>query len=861
MAEEKGMGLVRSFWRWTSGSKIPMDLMGLPILGLVAFLLFRHASALAPVEGAFLIMVTAGLVQAGLRWWDWQRGLASDGSLMDWVQRTLGGERKPMSVPAGLREQDDRMAEALNAALQDVQAGRSELRDLQKAMNRDWAELDAVLASLQQLHAAEEEQRSHGAARLTVLGKELKTAIEDTLRLDQIELNYRLRADQFRLQGQAFRSTVDQLREGLDHFENLLEELQDTFPRLRREEDALGRLADAGLRQGARLSLSIKGLVAHTPRLVDETQARTEGLRRLRHSADGVRDQTEALARRIESFREEAQARIRSFGGAQGTLKELDHVAQQTGLLAVNAAILAQQEGGSTGMAAIGGRLRFLADQTADGASGMERTLNEYQLGLERETANLWDLQEVTQKLIADVHELLRTVGNMDHQGHDLERALETHMGLVDQARQSSERAELSLHEIGARSMALETALARQWGVEAKITPQRERLSRMGLRLTEVGGELARISQQNIDEIWDILGRHQEIRRSEAYRQVTSGDLHRLVEVPADPKNTWNGIAWARAERRFRTVERDPANSPPIGRRDTHGNLRLQLLGQDALHRPEPSAVEAWGCDVNGQVWNLHLLGSLRTESHRLGLLAVLKESPLALCLHGVDIRISSEGAQIRLPHPYPAMVSFLAGLRLELPVAPELWDHPFREDGRKPVETQGLVWIGPGQGGGVQSPCMRLIHAWVRDDHRHEAFLPWLPFEGHRKPCPWLGDTEGEEALPGPMSIRCLGLDGDPATLHPIRDRLFAAGAVEASGGATLCSIGIGHLHPESLLLRLFQPEADLAGAFHPDLVPYQARLRDEVLGGATGDPYSAAWSLLEDLHREGWLLPLPPS
>ncbi|NWJ40315.1 MAG: methyl-accepting chemotaxis protein [Geothrix sp.] len=833
--------------------------MGLPFLGLVAYLLFRHASALVPAEGAILIMATAGLVRAGLRWWDWQRGLASDGSLMDWVQRILGGERQPMAVPEGLREPDERMAEALNAVLEDVQAGQGELRELRKALRRDWSELDAALASIQQLHAAEAEHRSQGAARLATLGRELKTAIEDTLRLDQIELNYRLRADQFRLQGQAFRSTLDQLREGLDHFENLLEELQDTFPRLRREEDALGRLADAGLRQGARLSLSVKGLVAHTPRLVDETQARTEGLRRLRHSADGVRDQTEALARRIESFREEAQARIRSFGGAQGTLKELDHVAQQTGLLAVNAAILAQQEGGSAGMAAIGGRLRFLADQTADGASGMERTLSEYQRGLERETSNLWDLQEVTQKLMADVHELLRTVGNMDHQGHDLERALETHMGLVDQVRQSSERAELSLHEVGARSMAMEAAHVRQWGVEAKITPQRERLSRMGLRLTEVGGELARISQQNIDEIWDILARHQEIRRTGAYRQVTSGELPQLVEVPESAEASWNGIAWARAERRLRLLERDTALSPPIGRRDPEGGLRLQLLGQDALHRPEPSALEAWGCDATGHAWDLHLLGSLRTESHRLALLALLKESPLVLCFPGVDIHIASEGARIRLPHPYPGLPAFLAGLRLELPVAPELLDHPFREDERKPREIQGLIWIGPGQGGGVQNACMRLVHAWVRDDHRHESFLPWLPYEGHRQPCPWLGDSGVEEPLLGALPVRCLDLDADPSLLLPIRDQLAAAGAVEATGGATLCVVSIGHPHPEALLLRLFQPDADLAGAFHPDLVPYQVRLREEVLGGATGDPYRAAWSLLEDLQRKGWLMPLP--
>jgi hypothetical protein len=155
----------------------------------------------------------------------------------------------------------------------------------------------------------------------------------------------------------------------------------------------------------------------------------------------------------------------------------------------------------------------------------------------------------------------------------------------------------------------------------------------------------------------------------------------------------------------------------------------------------------------------------------------------------------------------------------------------------------------------------MRLVHSWVRDDHRHEAFLPWLPHDGHRPPCPWLGDTVEGELLAALLPVRCLSLDADPAMLNPLRNRLIEAGAVEGAVGATLCAIGIGHPHPEALLLRLFQPDAGMAGAFHPDLVPFQIRLREEVLDGTTGDPYQAAWSLLQDLQRAGWLMPLPLS
>ncbi|MBK9795394.1 MAG: methyl-accepting chemotaxis protein [Holophagaceae bacterium] len=854
-----GTGPVGSIKQNLSGIRLSMDVGVLPLLGVVAYLLFRYASAITPLEGALLIMATGALLLAGLHWWRWHRSLTREGSLLDWSQQVLGGSRAPLEAPAGMREEDRQVAVALNALIEDNRSKASELEGLRQALARDWRELDGLLGAVERQHAVEVRIREEGMARLASLGRDLKAAIEDTLRLDQIELNYRLRADQSRLQGQAFRSTLDQLRSGLDQFENLLEELQDTFPWLRREEDALARLADAGLRQSARLSLSVKGLVAHTPRLIDNTQARTEGLRRLRESADGVRDQTEALARRLEGFRDEAQARIRSFGGAQGSLKELDHVAQQTGLLAVNAAILAQQDSGSAGMAAIGGRLRYLADRTAEGATSMERTLDEYQAGLEHETAGLWDLQEVTQKLLADVHELLRTAGHLDLQGRDLELGLEAHLGLVDQVRQTSERAELSLHEIGARARALEAAHGRQWGVAAKLTPEQERLTRMGLRLTEVGDGLARNSQQNIDEIWDILARHQEIRRTEAYRQVISEGLSNLMEVPEEAPLTWNGLAWARAQRQPRLLEGVDKVRPPKGRRDPGGGLQLLLFGEDALHNPEGSAVESWRCDPTGRDWDLQLMVSLRTESHRLALLALLKDSPLASCFPGLDMRIAPEGVHLRLPHPYPGLPRFLAGLGLELAVEPELWDHAFQESERPMVRVQQVLWLGPGQGGGTQHPCLRLAHSWFQEIHAHEWFLPWLPHGGQRPPCPLLGDGAVPARFESPLSMRCLGLGGDPGALGGLRDRLLQAGATMGSGGAALCAIAIGHAHPEALLLRLFQPDAALAGAFHPDLVPYQVRLREEVLGGATGDPYQAAWTLIEDLQREGWLMPLP--
>jgi hypothetical protein len=859
MADEQDMGQRTDFWHWIRTFRVGLDLATLAGVGAAAYFLLLTPGGIGPLEGAFLVMAAAGLVTLGRWWWDWQRRLVHEGWLDDWARRILDGERQPMATPPGHDSRDQRIFAALNTVMGEARQHEEDLAQVRQAITREWKELDGLLESIERRHATDLEVTTQGMARLQSLGRDLRGALEDTLQLDQLEMNHRMQADQHRLQGHAFRAVLGQMHAGLEQFDELIHELQDTFPRLRREEDALGRLADAGVRQGARLALSVKGLVAHTPRLVEETQTRLEWLQRFRLSADGVRDQTEALARRIESFRDDAQNRIRSFAGAQGTLKGLDRIAQQTSLLAVNAAILAQQEGGSAGMAAIGGKLRSLADQTAEGASELERSLNHHQQGLERETTGLWDLQEAAGRLISGTHELLRMAGHLDQHSHDLERALETHLGLVDLVRQASERAELSLHEVGERALGLEAAHGRQWGVEAKLVPERDRLVRVSTRMDEVGESLARTSQRSIDEVWDLLTRHQEIRRTEAYQVIASQGAVPLFPLTADTGMAWNQIGWMRAQRRVRLASTQGAIHP-LRQVDANGTDGLALMGQDALALPEPSALEAWTCDPTGRVWQLHLIESLRTEEYRLALLETLRESPLPACLPGLEMRILAEGVELTLPTPYPGFPGFFAGLRLKLPLAAGTWEGPTRAWAPAAMPVQRLLWIGPGAGGNRQHICLRLVHNWLRDDPGHEAFLPAMPYLGHRPPCPLVEDHDVPTRLDGPMPLRLLGLDADVAGLLSMRDRLVEVGAVEGRGeGATLCAIGLGSAHPEALLLRLFQPDADLAGAFHPELVPYQARLRDEVLSGAAPDGYRAAWTLLEDLQREGWVMPLP--
>lgn len=854
------MGPNDTFRKYLLDRRVAADLAVLPVFGATAYLLFRASSALRPLEAAGLMMIVAALVLFGRRWLSWQHGLVSGGFLTDWSQRILRGEREPVVAPPDLAEEGALAAAALNAVIAEGQRVSGELARLRQAILREWRDLDDLLDGVQRQQAADHGIREAAEARLGSLGQDLQQAVERALSLEHIELTHRLRADQHRFQGRAFRTALDQVQTGLDQFGDLQEDLRSTFTRLRREEEALGRLADTGLRQGARLGLAVKGLAAHTPRLLEETRARTEQLRRFRQSADGVRDQAEALSRRLEAFRTETQGRIRSFGGAQGSLQVIDRVAQQTGLLAVNMAILAQQGTGGAGLQAIGGRLRSLADQTAEGAHDLERAMDQHQQGMDREVGGLWDLKEVTEHLMSGIQEFLHTAGHLDQQGQSLERALETHLGMVDQVRQASERTEIFLHEVGERAESLETILGRQWAVEARMAPELERLARINHHLSEAGEDLAQASQQNIDEIWEILGRHQELRRQEAYRTVVSGGLADLFG-PGDRTGVWEGVLRARAERRGRRLSLPEGVPPPFGWSDAWGNGRLLLLGVDPLGRPEPSALEGWSCDATGQAWQLRLLEPLRTEHHRLALLETLKESPLCACLPGVDLRISAEGAEVLLATPYPGLPAFLAGLRLELSVDAGSWQGPLRDPVVPQRPVQRFLWVGPDVAPDHRLALVRLIHSWVRDDQRHEGFMLGFPYAGHRPPCPWLSEGETDAPLEGRPRIRCLGLDADPSVLHPLRDRLIQAGAAEGDGEATLCAVGLGHAHPEALLLRLFQTGAGLADSAHPDLVPYRSRLQVEVLGGMCADPYGAAWLLLEDLQCRGWALPLPPA
>lgn len=852
------MGLGGFLTRWDGGTRRwAADLAVLPFLGVVAYFLFRASDSLKPGEAAILMMAAAGLVLLGRRWYAWQQALAPESLLSDWAARILQGDHARMAPPAGLDSETRQVVEALNVLLEENRRVGEQLASIHRAVAREWADLDGLLAEVQRQAMVDRAARTGAGERLAAYGRDLRETVEGSLRFDRIELEQRLRAGQYQLLGRTFWTAVEQAQGRLGEIETLLTELRDTFPRLQREEEALGRLADAGLRQGERLDLAVKGLSSHAPRLMEEVKARGEQLRRFRTSADGVRDQLEALGRRIEAFRVESQRRILAFGGAQGAIHVIGEAAQQTGLLAVNAAILAQQGGGAAGMQAIGGRLRGLADQTSRGTAELERALDEHQRGMERESSGLWDLQEVVQALGTDLQELLLAAGHVDRQSQDLERALEAHAGLVEQVRAASERAGRSLAEAGGCSMAFREALGRQWGVEAKAAVGVEELLRSGRRMADVGRELSRASRRTVEEIGEILDGHQKLRQSEAYRQIASGDLACLLGPEGAGEPVWNRAVWARAERRTRLLEAG-GPLPPLGRRESAGGVRLLLLGQDALERPEASALAAWSCDPDAKTWRLDLIDGLRTEGHRHALQEVLRESALEACLPGTTVRVAETGVDLRLAFSYPGFPHFLAGLGLELAVDPAEWDAPFREAERRAVPVQPFLWCGPEMDPSLRVGLMRLVHTWVRNDPQHESFMLWLPYEGRRPPCPRLAEAEVEQGLEGRPKVRCVGLDADASGLRSLLDRLVEAGAEEGEGGAVLCAAGLGHAHPEALLLRLFQSGEGMADSPHPDLAAHRARFRAEVLGG-DGDPHRAAWLILEDLQRKGWTLPLP--
>jgi methyl-accepting chemotaxis protein len=858
MAKDQDMESIDSIWKTVLKSHIVQDLAFLPVLGGVAYLLFARSGGLHPSEAALLMVGTGGLLMLARGWWIWQRRQASSDILLDRIHRILEGERDGCTVPVGATGSDRQMATVLDTVLGESRRDKDQLARFRGALARDWKDMDALLAGLEQSHLAEDKNHAEALRRIQVLGRDLKGALESTFDLDQVETMHRLKSDQHRLEGQAFSGSLDQVGAGLEHFQNLLEELHDVFPRLRREEEALGHLADAGLRHGAKLTLKIKGLVAQTPNLIEESHARAAALRRFRLTADSLRDQVEVLARRIEGFRDEAQGRIRAFGSAQRPMRELDSFAQQAGLLAVNAAILAQQGGGSGSLTAIGGRLRTLADQTTESTSGLERALEQHQQGLEHENSSLWTLQEVTVGLLDGIRDLLRMVEGMDRQAQELERGLDAQMGLVDQVRIAADRAELSLREIGERATGLESAHGRQWGVEAKLVPEIERLTRESQRLLELGEDLSRINLQKNETIWEILARNQELKRSSVYQQLVSGDLPTLIQASVGPDPIWNRLAWSRAQRRPR-LSGMPVTLPLAGWQDDHGWVHLQILRLDALDQPEPAAVASWSSDVAGQVWALHLDPALCEEDHRSALFETIQGSALEALFPGFECRTTTAGVELNLHVPFLGFPSFLAGLGLEIALPGAGLQVDLKEPESQVSHLQCMLWAGPQAEAMGAGAAMDMVHGWIRDDPAHEGFLSTLYHPGHRPPCP-LRETQGLEAtLPVAIPVQCLGLGGDSATLASYHDRLLQAGATDGPGGVSLCTIGLGHVHPATLLIRLFQRDAGLAGHPHPALAPFQARLREEVLAATAGDSYLAAWTLLEDLQRQGWVLPLP--
>ncbi len=270
MAWTRPLAFLKQLRRMAGPTRLGGDAALVCLVAVMAFLLLRHADRVNPLEGAALAGLAAALAMAARHWWAWQERLGAHGGLWAWAHRvvTLGGYPE---IPAGA---EPTLARALGQLLQDLRGREAELQRLRLDLCREWREVEGLLATADQARAADQAHREQRAERLEHLGRELRALVEQVLKLDQFEMSHRLQSDQHRLQGQAFRAITSQVRDGLERFEELLGELQDSFPRLRREEEALTRLADAGARQASRLGLSVRGLVAHTPRLVEETQAR-----------------------------------------------------------------------------------------------------------------------------------------------------------------------------------------------------------------------------------------------------------------------------------------------------------------------------------------------------------------------------------------------------------------------------------------------------------------------------------------------------------------------------------------------------------------------------------------------------------
>jgi methyl-accepting chemotaxis protein len=851
-------------WRHFGGSQLIVDAGVMAVLGGAMALVLLHPGVLTPTEGALLMAGVGFLLILGRRAIAWPRAVPTQAFLPEWAERVLAGERRPTPPPHDLAPEQMLVAQALSLAMSEILSLRQELGFLKSTLAEDWAETDEELSRLELARENGILAQSKMIEEIEVLGQELRS------RLDAPELAHRVTA---RTRGLGidtdvdralFQDEVEQFRHGMERLGELTDHIRDSVPRLRKEAEQLTALGFGAGRRSSRLWAAIQAMSGQAERLVNSSRSRRNGLAVLRGLGDRLHEEGDGLKRRLAQLRMKGESRALPLGRIEESLRAIDQVAHQTGLLAVNAAILAQEQRGSRGFQVIGSKIRLLAEQTALGAAEVSRGVAEHRQGLDTEERRLEELQEAVDQVLTALNEFQALHTQLDHQGMELERALESHQELVRSIEGAGKSAVEALKEIQARSEGVESAVTRQRAVEQETNRERQDLLSRVERIEEHAMRLMRSEESALADLWMVLDRHAQVRGSAPFRSFHSGRFDamslELDHLQRRERENWKRLEWSRSAHRRVMPPRNDAQMEGIT--DAHGRGRLLLLRRDALGLARPSALEQLRCDVHGGVWTLQLRENLRSQESSLAMLVALRE---ALTDHWVDqpeMLLTPEGVQIDLGGPFPDFPDLLAGLAVTVPIPEDAVNVQWRDVTPAPRMEQRFLWLHPSIDREGRSALFARLHEQVAYLPAHESLLTKIP-KKDRPPCIRCAQTELEAApdrVPsGIKGIRPWGVDADPSKGRVWIEAMGLPSASEASSPVVLGAVALPYPRPEALLLALLHPSAGLGFELDPALMRVKAIFVSEVLEGQASDPTERSWSLLDELVQGAWLVPLP--
>ncbi|HJV21271.1 MAG TPA: methyl-accepting chemotaxis protein [Holophagaceae bacterium] len=857
------MNLDPKLWSHFGGRQLLVDAGILTVLAGLVSLMLRYPGGLSPMEGGGLVAAVGFLLILGRRALGWHRAITVQAFLPEWAERISQGDLHAVEPPPGLDAEQRRVADVINGCLRELGRLRETKEGLVADHLREWEAAEGLLQNLEAERERSFDSQEALLRELDAFAEELRAQLEDTQVMARVAERRRGLADAASSSlGSGMEASLDSLRMGLERQEELVQMIRDTLPRLRREGDTLAQLADRAMRRAARLGSAMKGVASHGSQMLEGIQERSVQLLRMRELAMDLRELGEGLQRRARNLQHEESETGESLQGIQDSLRGIDHVAKQTGLLAVNAAILSQESRGSRGFQVIGSKIRLLSEQTAQGTAEVARILGEHRLGLERDAMEVASLGEAIEQVHARLHELILNMGRMDHHGQELERSMATHQDLIRDMETAGREAMESLQEIPPRSEVLGNLALRQRAAEQELEGGHNQALRLMDRLSESGGALIRSQEEAHRDLWMVVDRQESLRQSKAFQALAHGRLHQLWEEARvrrqEEQSSWDAATNLRAQRGL-ILGGAPALPAGLPGRLEDGRAVLRLLEADAFGLPRAGALDGIVSNDGGRTWRISLAPGLRNDEGSLALLVALREYLQAQWIPEPDLVLSDGGVRMILPFAFPNLPLLLAGLGAELSLPTVL-----PEGGVRPVETRDrlaltFLWVGGSIPLHARHQVLQAVHAQVEHLPGHERFTLG-PAPGFGGPCPrCTKDADGKLGeLPLGVGFRTWSLGVERASLGVWSDHLgMPAKGPEAE--VVLGRVKLPYARPEALLLALAHPAAGFFDASVPSLADIDRELKAEVLARPGEAAAAKAWELLRRLEREAWIMPLP--